>query len=276
MGRSMYWPMLVAALIAATLVHPAHAEALHYWRFEDGNFLSDSVGSTPLININGVQTGIPSGSAFPPFAGNSGVTLDFAARMTATPSDLPTGDFTIELLGNFTSLTGAFGAVLAGTALSQSNSTAGWLLQTRPLSGLTKQLVLTLLTGSGFAFIESGINLSTNTDYYIGASFSLAGTASFFVQNLTAGTDLQQISVSHSVAAYNDIGTFVIGATAEGSLGSAGLFDEVRLSDTLLNPGQLLVAAVPLPAAFILLMGPLGALALLKRTVASSKSEAGY
>ena len=239
-----------------------NAETLHYWRFEGANFLSDSVGSADLGSTSATQTAygdMGPGSMFPTQAGASGATKGVSDVLTVQPNDLPTGDFTIELLGNFSNLAGQFGTVLAASGQSALNVTIGWALQARNVGGLVNELVLLVIDGSDVEFVRSGVALSTGVDYYLGASFSTGGSVDFYIQNFTVGGDLQRISQSHSKSQYNDGVIFGIGSV-NGSLPASGLFDEVRLSDAALQEQELLINAVPVPGALVLMLMPLAAL----------------
>ena len=254
---------LIIAMLSVTSLGVS-AETLHYWRFEGANFLSDSVGSADLGPTSATQTtygDMGPGSMFPTQAGASGATKGASDALIVQPNDLPTGDFTIELLGNFSNLFGQFGTVLAASGQSALNVTIGWALQARDVGGLGNELVLLVIDGSDFEFVRSGVALSTGVDYYLGASFSTGGTVDFYIQNFAAGGDLQHISQSHSKSQYNDGVIFGIGSV-NGNLASSGLFDEVRLSDAALQEQELLLNAVPIPGAFVLMLLPLAALGL--------------
>ena len=267
--RNFQWqwfPLAITIVLLSATSIGACAETLHYWRFEGTNFLSDSVGSADLDSTSAIQTAygdMGPGSNFPSQAGASGASKSTSSteKLVVTPGDLPTGDFTIELLGNFNGLLGSLGTVLAASGQSTSNVTIGWALQARNVGGIANELVMLVVDGSDIEFVQSGVALSTGVDYYIGASFSTAGTLDFFVQNFTAGTGLQQITRNHSKSQYNDGVVFGIGSI-NGSLPASGLYDEVRLSDAALQQEELLLSAVPIPGAFALLLMPLAALGL--------------
>jgi hypothetical protein len=249
------------AFAVLLILHAAAAQGgvIHYWQFEDGAFLDDSTGSATLTNAGGTQLSLPTTGPGSTFTGLSGgnafaTDIDFTDSMSATLSDTPTGDFTVELFGHFDAFSASFGSVLAGFATSQSNNDIGWVVQARTLSSVTNNFILSVFDGASYEFVASGIGLQTDIDYYLAASWDQDGDATFYVQDLTNGTPLQVVTKSHTLTAYNPINTFSIGATSNGQLPTGGLFDEVRLSNSVLAQQDLLIeswssVAVPLPSS---------------------------
>ena len=113
--------------------------------------------------------------------------------------------------------------------------------------------------------MRSTFVLSPGVDYYVAAAVDIPGsTVTFYRKDLTAGGPLQSFVASHARTALNNNTAFQIGSST-GPLGFDfgfdGLIDEVRLSNTALGSGGLLIVPEPSPAA---LLG-LGLLALAGR-----------
>jgi hypothetical protein len=109
--------------------------------------------------------------------------------------------------------------------------------------------------GTGFESLNSGLTLTAGHDYYVAYSSTLSDTSTagavFYLQDLTAGTALQTIGVTHGNTVMNDSNiNFAIGASSApgGTIQWTGVLDEVRLSNTQLGVDQLLIS-VPEPTS---------------------------
>jgi hypothetical protein len=237
------------------------AASAHYWRFEEGAFLTDSIGSANLSIIGtpaSVQAQLPvgtQGAAFPnPSAGgpNQDAALFSNAGgggsgllQTTLPQPL-TGNFTIEALVNFSTLTGQYGNIIAGIQDGASTNCSGieWDLEVRfdGYGGSSPdELLLGLFSGNTCAAVRSGIILNTNTDYYVAAVYQASGSVTFYVKDLTHGTAMQTVTTTTSVTSLNSNSRFTIGHAGDGGYGFGvnGLIDEVRLTASALSAAQL-------------------------------------
>ncbi len=268
---------LLIPVLPLTIVS-TQAATQGYWRFESGGFLSDSSGNGHTLSTSGtapVQTVIPatgSGSSFlttipqtgssnARYADNTGANGHF---FVADPFSVT--NFTLEAFADKKTVqtTGTQYLVSQWTSAGNQRSYAFGISGSSGVgsSSTANELFLLLSqTGSNTIIINSGMFLSLNTDYYTGVSFDLSNTASgikFYSQNLTSGGSLQTSTVGHSLTALNDSTTLlrIAGFDANDTNRLNGLIDEVRISDSVLAPSQLLVTAVPEPnTTFAVLLG---------------------
>lgn len=166
-----------------------------------------------------------------------------------------------------------------GAAGTQSGNTFTFRTST---NGANKELSLSMGSSTSGKTYWSGVTLLTDKDYYVAVSFDLtkqgAGTSgvTFYIQNLTDNGALQVISkdidtgtVVNAPSANNSY--LEIGARKEGSYMARGdmkwngVIDEVRLSDTVLSQGDLLINQVPEPASLSVLLIGGGLLAMRRR-----------
>jgi len=260
---------LAAAAIccAALLVPPAaFAATIHYWQFESGAFLNDSVGGAHLTSgLAPAEVAIPPsgrGSTFDDVLTGNGSAADFPSSATGLTAEIgvPTQDFTIELFAHMDAFVSSFGSHLAGPAVTGAGW--AWTIQVRH-DGFGGSLVDSLVFGVQNPFgtaelMESGIVMQTGKDYFLAVAFdtdgSTGGTATFYVQNLTDGGVLQTVSVAHSTASLAAFTSFGIGGFVSfNGLETDGLIDQVRLSNTALTSNQLLIAPEPSGAALVAL-----------------------
>jgi len=250
------------------------AATIHYYRFESNpGFLEDSAGSATLVAItNPQQVALPwtgRGSQFQGLAGGNAEAADIATsdRLATTITPI-TGDFTVEVFTHLDVIAGTFGDVLVGNAVDGTVPGTSWTLQARTdgFGGAQfGELGFVVSDGVGFDWVLSGIVLAPGTDYYVATSVDLAGgQVTFYIQNLSQGGPLQIVTRTHSRASLNPITGLHIGGIGA-QLASDGLFDEVRISNTVLSVEDLLIAgwSTPIPAVsergmiilFILLVG---------------------
>jgi hypothetical protein len=256
---------LVAAVGAASaaLAGAASAATIHYWQFETApGFLADSVGGATLTAGIGVtQKAIPDGSrgaAFPIGSAAMDAPGTISGWLKGTlPSGL-TSSFTVEALVRPDARAGLYGDLIAGTTADISSpSLTGWVFQVR-LDGFggsaPGELGISLAQGGAFDFVRSTFVLTPGIDYYVAAAVNVpAGTVTFYRQNLTAGGPLESHVAGHARTALNNNTALHIGAVTSAvfDFGFDGLIDEVRLSNTPLGPGELLLVPEPSPSLLL-------------------------
>ena len=270
---------LLAGLQAATVA----AATLHHWRFEDSpGFLADSAGSADLTATGITQqtalaatgrgmyfTGLPGGNA------SAAEVEPGAIGFLGATIPAMTGNFTAEAFVHFDQLAGQWGAHIMGP--TSDGTVWSWTLQVRFngwAGSMGKELILGLQDGSLTAeVIRSFIIMETGKDYYVAAALNLSGgEATLYVQNLTDAGPLQIVTGSHSRTSLLPVTSFSIGGFFNSDAPMDGLVDEVRISDTLLTPEDLLIAnlgppvdPVPEPSLLVLLVTGSLALACIRR-----------
>ncbi len=253
-------------------------ETVAHWRFEgDGSdWLLDSSGNGHHLTARGnaSQIALPvtgPGSAFhnpipqTVHRNLAAADLDGSSWLTAADSDAFTSNtFTIETYLNIDTLALGSTPIVAGH-FNNTGDQRAWFLAIAPTTG---RLRLALSDDGGAAeVITSALAIEAGKDYYLAAAVNMADTSSdgiiFYLQDLTDGGPLLSDHRTHTTAAlFNTAALFAIGAQGRAS-GSGnffpGIIDEVRFSNVMLSPDQLL--AVPEPGAWLLLA--MGGLALL-------------
>ncbi|MCD4823914.1 MAG: LamG domain-containing protein [Phycisphaerae bacterium] len=268
MKKKILLTMLVA--MVALFASVAQADTLGYWRFESStNFLTDSgtngytlsTGGTPAptyLALPGSGAGsdfdnpIPQTSATNAGVANFGTTQDgYLYRAETAADEFNVTDFTIEAYVNWNADLGD--ALIASQCGGTDRS---WQFG---VGGSSKEVYLYLTqdgTHTTHQFCRSGFTMATGTDYYLAVSFDLSektGGATFYFQNLTAGTAMQTATIDHNMdALHNSSLDFVIGSRDPTQYQWTGLIDEVRFSNAVLSQNDLL--AVPEPATMTLLL----------------------
>jgi hypothetical protein len=248
---------------------PVNAATLGYWRFENSSNLGlDSSGNNVTLSSTGVGSyTIPvSGTCsgfFDPMPLTQEDNFRAAQCFNAAVSNAnclsasdpwPGGfsDFTIEAMVTIKSLW--YGPARVNPIVSQgawAPTNNGWELA---VSGSDNTLIGKRLlhlqmsqTGSNIVVLNSNIPLLDNKDYYVAASVHFSGsntTAIFYSKNLTDGGAMVSSTVVSSTikSLYNSSSNFYIGrgGTTSGFLSWNGHIDEVRLSDRVLAPTELL------------------------------------
>jgi len=235
--------LVVCALFAAA---SADAATVAYYRFEDSpGFTNNSEGTHHLVADAGatqatLQVSGPGANFSDPIPQTSASNDKAAGFNGSSGMDsgtgggnlITTGEFTIEAFCNADSW-GALNAIAA-----QWDHTSGkrsWIL--RFASGS-----MTLFVSQDGLLNESkspGFTLVTGKDYFIAITFT-NGTADFYLRNLTDGGikyKTETFSSHTSVLATDQI-------TIGEQFGAAffdGLIDEVRISDTALDPADFLI-----------------------------------
>lgn len=293
---------LAVALLLSWIPVSAHAATVGYWRFESGNLLTDSSGNG--LNLTAYTGGsggaisytLPTtgaGSAFPTVIPQTGVANGTAAQGSGVGNQswgsntLHTADQAVLSLTSgitietFVNLSSSVNGVTRAIAAQGGNAANGsWTLalaakdSPRGANDLIFQWQSTAGNwgSGGFTTLDSGIKLTTGNDYYIAFAMDLANTATggavFYVQDLTAGTPMQIISLSHTATAmYDSSLDLTIGSTDLGLTNFAGTIDEMRLSNVQLTASQLLMVPEPKAWALCLLAAAMLVIARRRRAV---------
>jgi len=257
--------MALVVLVVATTI--AAADTVVYYRFEDGGFLSYDSGPNGihmnLTNPPPTQYTLPgsgAGSAFHDPVPQTSATNTYAGQFDSTAGhgmaywDDPVfafQQFTVEAYINIASSSLSTRYVASqwdteddqrawGFGVCGPNDIGG-------IEGSANDLML-LVTDDGTAqldrtFFLSGFDLSEGEDWYVAASYDPTDQASgikFYAQNLTTGAPMQTTTLGHTLTQlFDSTAIFEVGRYG-GSPRWTGLLDEVRISDTLLAPSELL------------------------------------
>ncbi|WP_043582393.1 LamG-like jellyroll fold domain-containing protein [Geminisphaera colitermitum] len=258
------------------------ADTIGWWRFEDStNLGKDSSGN----NLNlAVSSTTPAQVATPfhatiPQTGNTNTKALVFDSSGSIKNYLSTPDsavfnfqaFTIEADISITSFNGTNPAVIAGQFGFETgnNANANWLFGVKTTGELYLRLGNSANQGTSYNDLSSGLFLTTGADaknYYVGASVIADGsgtTAVFYLQDLSAGGDIQSVTKTASLKALTTTSTapFVIGTSCNKDGGIyeyrnfGGTIDEVRLTNGILTQDQLLAttSTVPEPATWAML-----------------------
>jgi len=280
-----------ALFCAVSLISAVQAATVGHWRFESGAFLVDSGSNgftltTPATNGSPDPYALPAtgaGSAFPGSIGGApntgaaigiGTTASFFQREFRTFISSATANFanelSVEAFVNLANSSSSSSSVIAGQGVAAADDASWGLVVTSGNSGLGARTLVFQFNRDGGAWgtslltVNSNFVLELNTDYYIGmtADFSDSSTAglTFYVQNLTAGTELEVINVAHN-SSFTSMSVsdnpLTIGGSDFSNLPWYGVIDEVRLSDVKLGQGDLLISQIPEPSAFAAIAGVL-------------------
>lgn len=276
--------LLVSAVVAGFSV-PASAAVLAHWRFEDSpGRLLDSSGNNRTLTDPG-STASPTHVTLPAPGGGNGSAfsdpLPLTGAANAKASSFDGGDrltradeaaftsttFTIEAFINGSDFdTQVNNKSIAGHWSSTGNQRSYLFTAGAAASGASPLSLLYSHDGSTTNTVASTLTLSPNTDYFVAVTVNLADTSSsgitFYAQNLTSGGPLLTSGQTHTqTALFNAAVNFTIGSTDQPSSQFTGLIDEVRLSNTKLTAGELLIAPEPGSATLLVL----GAAAFLSR-----------
>jgi hypothetical protein len=268
------------AVTSAFLASSVSAATVGYWRFEDGNFLGDSVGSNTLTN-NTTVTSVSSTFSDPiPQTGAANEdAASFGSSNYLTAADnaaFTSGTFTLEGFFSTTTLAGTGTYVIAGH-FGSGGSFNGQRSFAVGTNGTNFRLLLSS-AGTGTRNFDA-FTLATNTNYYFAATVDMTDSGSsainLYLQNLTAATALQSANFSKTAgdggetlgsSVFNATAPFSIGSTAQGSANFSGTIDEIRLSNTKLAEGALLITAVPEPSTVALaIIGGLATIIFVRR-----------
>lgn len=252
-----------------SVVAPPVNETVAYWRFEGygTDWLLDSSGNGHHLTAQGSpsQIVLPEtgpGSAFhnpiPQIVKRNLAAADLAGSswLTAPDNDAFTSNtFTIEAYLNIDTLDLSSTPIVAGHFNSTGDQRA-WFLAIAPTSG---RLRLALSDdGTAAEVITSALAIEAGKDYYLAAAVNVADTSSdgiiFYLQDLTDGGPLLSENQSHDIdMLHNSTALFAIGSQGRSGGGNffPGIIDEVRFSNVMLSPDQLLV--IPEPGTWLLL-----------------------
>ncbi|AHF93983.1 hypothetical protein OPIT5_02070 [Opitutaceae bacterium TAV5] len=261
----------------------SHADTIGYWRFEEGKVTADSSGNNLTLSLLGSSYGGSSfgyaidrndpgspGYAFPAsIDGNANAgALKKTGRgyyygVNDSPAFTLTNAITVEAFVNRADATAATiasrrGNTAGGTSWSFLVGSSGTLL----FQYQSQQGGAWGSTSSTWESLDSGLSITAGHDYYVAFAMDLldktSAGATFYVQDLTAGTGMQTASVAHSFTTIGNTNQrFTIGDTSTQGTGDAwnGAIDEVRLSNSRLGQGELLISQIPEPAAVSALVG---------------------
>ncbi|MFW5692931.1 MAG: LamG-like jellyroll fold domain-containing protein [Thermoguttaceae bacterium] len=281
--------VLTLGLLSVTV----QAATIGHWSFEGtgGDWLLDASGNGHDLTTRGSpsQYDLPAtgvGSAFPnpvPLTGQPNLAaaqLSGADQWLTAPDDdaFTTDTFTIETFLNIDPLPGSSEStpIVAGH-FNSNDDQRGWFFAINRNDGPNAgKLQLAISdngeTGAGNTEVIRSPSLAVEpgNDYYaaiaVDATDTSADGITFYLQNLTDGGPLLSEGATHSqvTSLHNSTAYFAIGAQGRSSDSGnyfPGVVDEVRYSNAVLGPSQLL--AVPEPGTCLLLAT--AALALLFR-----------
>ena len=249
----LFWITLLAVL-----PNRAKADTIHYWRFENGSFLEDSVGDADLTNTTVTQIElsqtdpvaafpVPAGSAMNTSAAEFHDTGGLAGDITPL-----VGSWTIEMLVRTVTLNGTWGQALFNNAVSRCNSSGNVGIQFRMdgVGGTSsgELAVFSGTTNAGQVWIPLGFVPEIGKDYYFGLVHDdNANILTFYVQNLTEKGPLTSSTFEFEAYRFPDATGIEIGNISGGACGASshahdGLIDEVRVSDVALTLPELYIA----------------------------------
>ena len=265
-------PHKKAAILAACsllgLVLPAQSAVVGYWRFEDsGNLGTDSSPNGLNLTTTGgtaaATASVPLGTV-PQTGAASGGALDLEVDSGADYLSIPDNNtffnfqsftveayITLESIGSDNTQSRIIASQLSSTNVAWQFGVAG------SGSGLgTGSLFLaaagtTLQNFDPDATVSSPWNLTAGNSYYVAVSLNInastGATATYYLQNLTAGTPMitTTTALNANVKTLGNSGAdFVIGGSFTGvttvGRGFDGVVDEVRLSTGVLSQSELL------------------------------------
>lgn len=248
-----------AALLILALTAPlASAAVIGHWRFEEGTFQTDSsaVGNNlTTVGTAPVRVGLPAtgaGSDFPNPIPQSGDTNESAASFGGsgnfTTGDHPAYNVGSQLTAEFffnPSITPTGSQTIVGQFLATGNQRS-WVVMVN--SGQFRLATSHNGLGGGDQVSQNSTFDTTivgGTDYY-GAMVFDAGLATFYLRNLTTGQFQTSVVGGFSSILHDSTADLTIGSFGGGTR-LTGLIDEVRISNTALSSGELMI--VPEPTA---------------------------
>lgn len=268
-----------ASAFRPVVVVPVRDRGTAHWRFESNpRRITDQHDNAALVEPGTVTmrpTSTPRpasgpGSAFPDFDHEYGANtqaLKFEVSktqyMAALDKPLLTGganrQFTFEAFANLASATpgGAWRTLAAHGGANGSNTTdMGWQLSVSSEgSGRgARNLILEFsATGSSSAqdLVDSDLQLQLGVDYYLAVAFNPADTSTagvtFYLKDLTNNGPLQISRRSHAFTSLWDSSLPLMIGSGNYTAHWDGLVDEVRFTNRLLAPPDLLISHVRTP-----------------------------
>ena len=257
---------VVGIAVLASAVSTTHAATVAYWRFDEGTgstaFDSSPFGNTAIINQGNlystdVAAGVP----------GNGVPNDYSLKLNGTgqfamaadsvslrPTTAITMEATVKLSRNI-----AGNAGIIGRQVDTSDGDSFNL----GLRGALNNPFVSLQFGGGLA-----VNVDLNESLAVGQWYSLVGTWDGSSLKLFVDGQLKGSTAAVGTIAYPNSNPVIIGADNEDSGNLEWFFpgwiDEVRISDSALNPQQFLAA--PEPSTFVFgVIGLAGLLACHRR-----------
>ncbi|MDP0496368.1 MAG: PEP-CTERM sorting domain-containing protein [Verrucomicrobiota bacterium JB024] len=263
---------LAVLALSITAATQASAAVLAYWRFEGADassYLADSSGNDRTLSDYGssaISTVTPPAGFWDyvqePGVGtfantqSAGMTSN-TTKLAATMTGVSFSSATVEVLVNLTDF--SKGTTLVSQGSSMAGGAWGFNVTADPSSLGARNLLFvyhTDATGTAKVTIDSNIQLTASTSYYLAVAYDIAaGNFTFYYQDLDDPESTLQ-SVTKTVAS----GT-IYGSTLDVNVGGytsfntlTGTIDEVRISAGQLASNQLLVG-VPEPATMSMIFG---------------------
>ncbi len=269
-------PITLAVLSVLSFTPTLDADVIAYWRFEDGALTADSSGNGhTLINRNGAAVWSSNHSALAP--GDGSAYFNGAARLyTAANLNLSgVSQLTVEWFAQ--PQTSSSGFVWSHTYDPLTTSGGLWGLVDGGAATPTIGVRYTQSAGGGTALtatapIPGGSNPGVWNHYAItlDATDGTLSTFRLYINYVEVGTYTSS-GTPGATALVNQV--FNIGARQNDALPFIGYIDEIRLSSTILTPGQFL-QVVPEPATTSLI--GLAALGLLTRSRRAKRLIKGF
>jgi hypothetical protein len=276
--------VLLCAVVVCASTQLLPAAVIGYWRFEDTpGITADSSGNGRTLTGTGspvsyTLSGSGAGSTFPSvipqteesnlkaaqFNGSNRYTTPDNAVWTNTT-------FSAEAFINGTDFdTNTSQKSIVGHWNSTGNNRS-WLFSAGQAAGGSAPLSLLLSSlGTDTVTLTSTLTMLPNIDYYVAVTVDMADTTTagitFYLKDLTNNGPLQTQGIAHTpTSLFNAATALSIGATSQPSSPFNGIIDEVRLSNTKLTQGELLISAIPEPSTYALALLSVVGIACWKR-----------
>lgn len=257
MNTLSYSTLLLTLLAISSFSMTSVAATSGYWRFEEGVAGNTASGTDSILDSSGngnhgTPAGGPTYSATIPgnFPGTNSLSLNFdgsndTVEIENSVSLSNTSAFTVEFWMRSPG-TGSGQDLIVDKSHGFTDST-GWLFQSQPGTGI---IFFGVGLGGGSSTNFQGV--LSNSDLFDNEWHHLAGTydgsaTQLFVDGVSQGT--------------NTVGTYVgntravrLGNTRSSSRFFQGQVDELRISDTVLSPAELLIT-VPEPGTYAIFVG---------------------
>lgn len=262
MRRSGLILVLAGVSMVCLVVSAAHAATVGYWRFEsEANFLEDSGPNGLDLTANGsplpVYSPLPAlgyGASFPdsvPLTGeaNNGIASFPSNGGILIHADNPAFEFTDVTIEAMVSRVVTYTDNHLISQYSTTGNQRGWAFGLRRSSLGGAPFLYYCEDGAAAQYVQPNVDSWVEyNDYYVAVTFDSSGTATFYKKNLTQDLDMEVVTVTHEFGSlFNSTADFVIGNNADGTRPFAGAIDEVRISDCVLEPEDLLIPLTSTP-----------------------------
>lgn len=240
---------LVAAIACGLLAISAPAATVVHYTFDGANPLNDISGNNlHLTNNNSVA--IAGGSA----------TFDGSNHLSTSSNALYDfgNRFTAEMF--FTTASSLSSATILGIYSGTANNRS-FEIQTRGNSDLRVLLEGPTAGNSDLETLTFSLNLQTETEYFLALVFN--GTLNnnpgnervrLYYQDITNGGSLSTLAATTTLSSLNTPSDGLgLGGRADGTSLNSVALSEVRISDTPISSGALLINNVPEPSRALLL-----------------------